>query len=470
MDQAAIQQLIDDAVAAQQLQHQAAMDAANIANAAALATAIATLPPPAAAAAGAAGAAGAFALTPGLANPGQPWDYTANEGLKIFNSASAKLQKEEYDGGVVQLKQLLKHLEARANTYGWDDLLFTISNQAATPSDKNLLTQYGVLSLDNVRAHATAYIGQHNRAAQAAVQLRDSLMATLSPKIMTQMVTKERGYLINGVKDGTCMLMVLMTLIFVETRATVSVIHAKLRGLINLLKVHKSDITAFNLEVSDSITALSVLEETCPDLLLSLFNAYETASDKDFRDHIRQQKSNWLMNEIAVLTVVELMTQAEGRYKVAVETGTWAKPLKHDADVIALAAAINAKQEEAAKKPTGGATASTNTRTRNNGGDWAWKMIAPTGNQSKEKTYKNKVYVACPFHKGTQWVLKSGHEGGCRNDPDFVPGVAEMMKKSEAKTAEDKKPVAKKTMQFAHALMMAMEAEENGELDGEAEG
>ncbi len=360
------QALIDAAVAAQQLQHQTDLAAANNANAAALAAAIAALPPPAAGAAAGAPAATAvtFALTPGLANPGQPWDYAANEGLKIYNYAATKLQKEPYDGGVVELKQLLQLLAARATTYGWMDLLFMISNQATVPSDKNMLKQYGVLTLANVRAHAiTNYIGQPNRAAQAAVMCRDCITATMSANIMTQMANKEADFTINGNRDGTCMVFTLISIVVIETRATVSVLHTKLQSLVNLLKEHKSNITKFNLEVSETITALDVMEETCPDLLLSLFNAYQTASDKDFRDHIRQQRSKWLMNEITVLSVSELMSQAEGHYKVAVETGTWAKPSNEEADIIALAASINAKQEEATtKSATGSATAPTNTR------------------------------------------------------------------------------------------------------------
>ena len=70
--------------------------------------------------------------------------------------------------------------------------------------------------------------------------------------------------------------------------------------------------------------------------------------------------------------------------------------------------------------------------------------------------------MACKFHKNTQWVLKEGHVNGCRNDPNFVPGVDEMAKKSKAEA--DKAP-SKKALQFAHALMHAMEAEESSELE-----
>ena len=132
---------------------------------------------------------------------------------------------------------------------------------------------------------------------------------------------------------------------------------------------------------------------------------------------------------------------------------------------MALAASI----KQADKSGGGGGKADTPTRTRTartNEGEWAWKNIAPVGNEPREKTFKNKVYVACKFHKNTQWVLKEGHANGCRNDPNFVPGVEDMVKKS--KDEADKAP-SKKALQFAHALMHAMEAEESGELDEQEE-
>lgn len=162
--------------------------------------------------------------------------------------------------------------------------------------------------------------------------------------------------------------------------------------------------------------SLRVLGEACQDLLINLFIAYQTVLDNDFRNYIRDQQSKWVHQEIANLTVDTLTARAEGRYKVAMETGAWAKPTKEEADLIALTALLDAmvaNQAEGAKPAGGAAAVATKTRKASHGprpkeeGDWAWKNTAPTGNQPKEKTFKNKVYIACKFHKSTQWVLKA---------------------------------------------------------------
>ena len=127
LNQAQIQQIIDVALQAQAVQHQQALaDAAaanalalqqaNDANAAALQQAIAALPP---AGGGPPPPAPVFALTPGLANPMQPWNYGTSEGLKIFTFASSKLQDTPYNGDVKGLKMFLIALGKRGESYGW---------------------------------------------------------------------------------------------------------------------------------------------------------------------------------------------------------------------------------------------------------------------------------------------------------------------------------------------------------------
>ena len=66
-------------------------------------------------------------------------------------------------------------------------------------------------------------------------------------------------------------------------------------------------------------------------------------------------------------------------------------------------------------------------------------------------------------------MLKEGHLKGCRNDPNFVKDVDEIMKKSDSEAAAEKAAPSKKALQFAHALMHALEVEGNGDLDGQEE-
>jgi hypothetical protein len=407
MDTATVQVIVDAAVAAAAAQHQADLAAANAANALALQNAIAGLPP----VGGAPGGGGAlpppaFALTPGLVNPGQPWNYEDCTGLKIFNSASMKLQETPFAGGSRPLKVLLIALSKQGESFSFN---FMVSNQAVrTPADKNLLMQYGVITIENVRARAATYIGQQTRQAQSAVMVQNCIMASMGEEFTVKLVAKEDKYTVAGTTDGFCMLKVLICSQSSKhgprwQSSTSSCRHCRLCSNPS----SKSNITLFNLEVDDMIMSLTALDEGCQDLLMKLFTAYQTASDKDFRDFVRLKESEWENHEIADLELIAFMKQAEGHYKVMTEKVTWAKPTKDEADIMALAAWIDgggssekASESHVSKECKGGKPGGGGQRP--NEGEWAWKNKAPGANEPKEKTFKGKTYVACKFHKNTQ--------------------------------------------------------------------
>jgi hypothetical protein len=221
------------------------------------------------------------------------------------------------------------------------------------------------------------------------------------------------------------------------------------------------------------ITSLRAMDEEIGELLLAgLFNAYRGAADETFATYMRETEVKWEERVIPTLTAEELMQIADARYKVLVEKKEWPKPTKAEADLMALKASITeltTLKAEVVKKPSSGAAGTGAARAprgkgpRVNDGEWAWKNVPWDGKGPKEKTFKGKVYVHCPFHPGTQWVLKAGHENSCRNDPNFIKGIDKM-----TAAADDKKEApSKKTLQFAQALMAAMDAEANGELADE---
>ena len=468
LDQVAIQALIDAALLQQDAQHQADLQAANAANAAALQAAIANIPPPPAGGAPPVPPPIVFALTPGLMNPNQPWNYASSEGLKLFTHASSKLLDVPFNGGVKELKTLLVAAGHRGEVYGWSRILM-VSNQAPTPVNKNLLVQYGILTLDDVCASAGVYLALQERPAQMSIQVKNAILATQGPDMMIKLLARKEDYTVNNIEDGACMIKVLVDLVVIQTRATLTVLRTKLRDLPAVMKTVKSNITNFNAEVDDMITSLQAMDEECQDILSCLFEAYQYAGDDMFRKYMRDTEVKWETREIVTLTADDLMVLADARYKVMVEKKTWAKPSKEEADLMALKATIvelETHQTEVVKdKKAPGATPGGRTRgKRVNEGEWAWKSIAPVGNEPKEKQFKNKWYVHCPFHPNTQWVLKAGHEGGCRLDPNFVTGIDKMVAKDQK--ADKTTPPSKKQLQFAHALIAAMEQEDSGALDG----
>ena len=110
----------------------------------------------------------AFALAPALAGGAAPIDYTTQAGQAMYSQATEKLPYL-FRGKESSLPTFLQALRNRADAAGWEDI-FTITigaDGAGNAINRNLLTQYGEITLTHVRDNAAAdYIGQQVRNAQ----------------------------------------------------------------------------------------------------------------------------------------------------------------------------------------------------------------------------------------------------------------------------------------------------------------
>jgi hypothetical protein len=436
MDAAAVQAIVDAAVAAAM-----AVQANNMP---------AQPAPPAAA---------AFSLTPGVVNMQAPWDYSTSEGIKLFFQSTAAV-KPLYDGTETSLKMFLKSIDAKAKTFGWDSSILRVDDDNGNPRD--LIKHYGALTIDNVQAKAATYIGTDTRAAQSSAQLATCLGGSIVESTLMKLLLRASEYTVLGVEDGPCMLRTLISVVSVETRATIGTVRTALKNLPILMHEVDSDITEFNTKVGHYIDKLNANDYTCEDLLTHLFEGYQTATDEVFVKYIKDKEDRWEDGTIVTLEAAALMRLAEEKFKTMKLKKLWNGTTKEEANIIAMKAEVQEMTEIAALRAEVAALRNNDTdkkhsRNRNGGkkdtGEWEWKNVAPTGSQPKEKTFKNKVYIYCMFHGDTKWVLKSNHVGGCRNDPNH--GAKEKVEESKKQAPPDKK-----TLQYAKALMNAMETQD----------
>ena len=119
-----------------------------------------------------------FALAPALVGA-DVLDYTTSAGIKIYKAACDPLP-HLFDCSPAGMKVFLSDLHDRAMTTGWDDIL-------GIPTDPNdptvladLCESYGLVTIQQVRAHAATYVNAQSRAAQNSMQLYQCIMATLT--------------------------------------------------------------------------------------------------------------------------------------------------------------------------------------------------------------------------------------------------------------------------------------------------
>ena len=117
-----------------------------------------------------------FALTPALATRGII-DYSTRAGERIYMSATKELDSKKYDGEAQGLMAFLELLEERATNFGWDSSIMMIPTQGENTA--SLLTEYGTITIDQVRAHEETYITSQSRTAQDTNLLYECIMNSI---------------------------------------------------------------------------------------------------------------------------------------------------------------------------------------------------------------------------------------------------------------------------------------------------
>ena len=391
-----------------------------------------------------------FSLTPGVANPTIPWNYSTSEGMKLYFNAVSALTSE-YKGDDRSLKVFLSGITSKALQFGWETLILMIPDEAGTV--RNLLKNYTIITNADIKAHAATYILLPTRAAQASAQLARCILSSLDPVFLVKLLTRQGEYTMNGVELGPAMLKTVCSLVTIETKSAVPLIKGMLGDLRPLIKDYKSNITDFNVHVKDLMNQLEAANGEYDELLHKLFEAYQTASDNKFVLYIANKQSQW-EDHLLELTADGFMSTAESKYRTMIVRKTWNEVTKEESDIITLKAemlglvALNAELMSSNKKKPGKKEVG-----RVNDAKWEWKLIAPTGDQAKEKSFEGKNYIYCPFHPETKWVLKKNHVDGCKNDPKHEkPPATPVKAATPGKAAEP----TKKQLKYAQVLMSVM--------------
>jgi len=112
-----------------------------------------------------------FALTPGRANPADALDYTTRTGQAVFKDATESLP-HKFDVESASINQFCEDLRDRAIKAGWGEGAADILSIPDTDGvNRQLITNYGQLTSQNITDHVQTYIAAQDRRSQNAVQM-----------------------------------------------------------------------------------------------------------------------------------------------------------------------------------------------------------------------------------------------------------------------------------------------------------
>jgi len=369
-----------------------------------------------------------FTLRPALHNNGNI-DYATVAVQKLYKQGIEKVQEELFDVEANGVHAFLNALADKAEVVGWSSIL-NIPKDIAHPNNDlvDLTTNYGEISLVQVRAHASSYVATQTRQAQDSMMLYTCLMASLSKTGKNKITVYKHDYTVpvtgGTMTSGAALLKIIIRECHIDTRATVRQIRSKLMSLPSYLASINQDIPAFNRYVLDLLEQLHARGETTHDLLANLFESYKSVTDKDFVALIKHKENQYDDGED--IDVHRLMHIAQQKYKTMVGDKTWDVPTKEQEQIVALEAKLAALNKKPGKDKN-------NKKTKDSGKDGAgkkkkkkkkngqtegeskkfkiapWMTKAPkAANMKKPKKVDNVEYHWCPKH--ARWTQQKASE------------------------------------------------------------
>ena len=181
----------------------------------------------------------ASALGPGRDNMILDWSTPAD--TKLYYKVIAVLDNK-FDGTLEKFIAFLASVTSQARQFRWNSIL-TIPVAMDT---RELLSDYGRISMAEINGHATTYTGTQTRASQNSEMLCHFLMNSVTMELTTKLVLYQEEYTMNGAPIGACLFKKIIQLTYVDTMATASHIRKTLMDMHLKLPIFQHDIGKFN--------------------------------------------------------------------------------------------------------------------------------------------------------------------------------------------------------------------------------
>ena len=186
-----------------------------------------------------------FALSPSLANAAAFIDFATAEGVKLYNKATAELATK-YDVEPETTNLFIEKLRDRAMASGWDAENSNILTVPVNGRDRNLLTEHGTMTSEQLRAHVLTYAANETRQAQNAYMMYHCIMNSLTEAGHNKVLNQQDEYMVNGIPNGPLLFKLLMKKALIDTRATLTHIRTNLSNLDSYIVSINSNIELFN--------------------------------------------------------------------------------------------------------------------------------------------------------------------------------------------------------------------------------
>lgn len=252
----------------------------------------------------------------------------------------------KYDGSEAKLQLFVCEFLDRARHSNWDMTLCIPQGNVSYHLGHN----YGLISMDAIRAHGITYLRQFSLHAQNSEQIFGCLSDSLDANVKNRVSNLSNEYIVNGEYDGLLYFKTITMTAQTDTRATVSAILHQLSTLPALMAKVDNNVQAFNNKVvelrQDLISRGQPPNEAT--LITNLFAGYRACSDREFVQYINQRQDEY--NNGGNITVDDLLHKALNKCTILRNDDDWLHPNEDQQMIIALTAQLQKLKKDSKKK------------------------------------------------------------------------------------------------------------------------
>ena len=248
----------------------------------------------------------------GRTNSNYILDLTDEKDATHYAKATEPLSYN-YEGDPKKLWMFLHQIAARVDDFGWKSTIEILDNDG-TP--RNLLNNYGQLTMENVKEKALTYQGKDNWDAQVSEMIYICVSSSISKKFMSDLKRFSQDFMFKGKADGICFIKSIIGFLRADTYASLGRTLISFNECDNYMRSVNSDVITFNRHIKVQMKSLAAFGQTYlsdKELIFYLFRGYEASACNIFLNFISQKKDAYEDGE--ELKAETLMSIAENKFK-----------------------------------------------------------------------------------------------------------------------------------------------------------
>jgi hypothetical protein len=393
-------------------------------------------------------------------------DYRTKDGKKLYAQASAKLSDDPVSCNADEYHDLINLIKMRAEDYKWDETIMVIPKTmtAVENSEKiPLLTRHGEVTIEMIREYEDSYIHTQTRMAQDANMLFKCLFSSLSKEGRNRVQLERDAYTIvhneKEYKSGNLLLKVMLQKMHLESQAAARGIRNELSKLSEYVPKVGFNISRFNEHVRSMMLQLEAKGEKSHDIVYNVLQAYKNVPGDDWKLYMQTLQTK--VDDNPKMTLLEIMTSAEAKFKALVSDSKWNVPSEVEEKIIALEAKIRTMKKGDRIPKKGPKKKDKKEKTeRKSKIPWDRTTKMPGFNLKKPVKHNNKLWYWCGKDTGGKCERYTRHK------PDECLGKAFNPNKNDRR---DSKKSSSKRMKSAYAKATVTQSDSEGETNADSD-